>query len=188
MKRSQVPSDEHQYWQTSDACATDHRAAVQRKTVHMRRLAHGAKRDMKLKYRTVVLEVLSRLPRRDRVPHSGVEDSADHAVARSLEGPLWKKKPWGAKKKTKNLVREKQQKTWEREQQKTWKEKNNKKHWGEKNLGREKQQNALGRKNNKTLWGEKHKKTHEGEKKTLRDNKTLGENRKTKHLERKKRS
>ena len=36
---------------------------------------------MKLKYRTVVLEVLSRLPRRDRVAHSGVEDSADHAVA-----------------------------------------------------------------------------------------------------------
>ena len=35
---------------------------------------------MKLKYRTVVLEVLSRLPRRDRVSHSGVEDSADHAV------------------------------------------------------------------------------------------------------------
>ena len=34
-----------------------------------------------LKYRTVVLEVLSRLPRRDRVSHSGVVDSADHAVA-----------------------------------------------------------------------------------------------------------
>ena len=29
---------------------------------------------MKLKYRTVVHEVLSRLPRRDRVSHSGVED------------------------------------------------------------------------------------------------------------------
>ena len=29
---------------------------------------------MMRKYRTVVLEVLSRLPRLDRVPHSGVED------------------------------------------------------------------------------------------------------------------
>ena len=31
-------------------------------------------RDMKLKYRTVVFKVPSRLPRRDSVSHSGVED------------------------------------------------------------------------------------------------------------------
>ena len=49
--------------------------AVQEKdTAHVERLAHEAKRDMKLKYRTVAREVLSRLPRRDRASHSGVED------------------------------------------------------------------------------------------------------------------
>ena len=59
----------------STACVDDHRAAVQEKdTARVKRLAHEAKRDKKLKYRTVVLEVISRLPRRDRVSHSGVED------------------------------------------------------------------------------------------------------------------
>ena len=45
-----------------------------RDTDHVEHLTRAAKRDMKLKYRTVVLEVPSRLPRRDRVSHSGVED------------------------------------------------------------------------------------------------------------------
>ena len=44
-----------------------------RKT-HVKRSAHEAKRGTKLEYRTVVLEVLSRLPRRDRSSHSRVED------------------------------------------------------------------------------------------------------------------
>ena len=43
-------------------------------TANVKRSAHGEKRDMELKYRTVVLEVLPRQPRRDRVSHSGVED------------------------------------------------------------------------------------------------------------------
>ena len=69
------PSNEDEISQNSTACVDGHRAAVQEKdTAHVKRFAHGAKRDMKLKYRTVVLEVLSRLPRRDRVSHSGVED------------------------------------------------------------------------------------------------------------------
>ena len=75
MRLPQEPSDEDQYWQNSDACVADHRAAVQEKdTAHVKRSAHGAKRDMELKYRTVVLEVLPRQPRRDRVSHCGVED------------------------------------------------------------------------------------------------------------------
>ena len=59
-----------------------HCAAVQEKdTAHVKSSAHEAKRDMKLKYRTVVLEVLSRLSRRDR-PHTVVlKASADHAMA-----------------------------------------------------------------------------------------------------------
>ena len=69
------PSDEDEISQNSTACVDGHRAAVQEKdTAHVKRSAHEAKRDMKLKYRTVVLEVLSRLPRRDRVSRSGVED------------------------------------------------------------------------------------------------------------------
>ena len=69
------PSDEDEISQNSTACVDGHRAAVQEKdTAHVKRFAHEAKRDMKLKYRTVVLEVLSLLPRRDRVSHSGVED------------------------------------------------------------------------------------------------------------------
>ena len=73
------PSDEGEVSQNSTARVDGHRAAVQEKdTAHVRRLAHEAKGDMKLKYRTVVLEVLS--PRRDRVSHSGVED-LNHAVA-----------------------------------------------------------------------------------------------------------
>ena len=56
--------DEDQIWQNSTACVDGHRAAVQAKdTAHVKRSAHEAKGDMKLKYRTVVLEVLSRLPR-----------------------------------------------------------------------------------------------------------------------------
>ena len=75
MRLSQEPSDEDQYWQNSTACVDSHRAAVQEKdTAHVKYLIHEAKRDMKLKYSTVVLEVLSRPPRRDRVSHSGVED------------------------------------------------------------------------------------------------------------------
>ena len=75
VRLSQEPSDEDQIWQNSTACVDGHRAAVQEKdTAHVKHVAHGAKRDTKLKYRTVVLEVLSRLPRRDRVSHSGVED------------------------------------------------------------------------------------------------------------------
>ena len=69
------PSDEDEISQNSTACVGGHRAAVQEKdTAHVKRLAHEAKSDMKLKYRTVVLEVLPRLPRRDRESHSGVED------------------------------------------------------------------------------------------------------------------
>ena len=69
------PSDEDQIWQNSTACVDGLRAAVQEKdTAYVKHLAHGAKRDTKLKYRTVVLEVRSRLPRRDRVSRSGVED------------------------------------------------------------------------------------------------------------------
>ena len=65
------PSDEDQHSQNFTACVDGHRAAVQEKeTAHVKRLTHGAK----LEYRTVVLEVLSRLPRRDRVSYSGVED------------------------------------------------------------------------------------------------------------------
>ena len=72
MRLSQEPSDEDEYSQNSDACVDDHHAAAKQKdTAHVK---HLAKRDMKLKYRTVVLEVLLRLPRRDRVSHSGVED------------------------------------------------------------------------------------------------------------------
>ena len=57
-----------------NCCVDGHRAAVQKNdTVHVRRSTHGAKRDTKLKYRTVMLEFLSRLPRRDRVSHSAVE-------------------------------------------------------------------------------------------------------------------
>ena len=68
------PSDEDQYWQNSTVCVDGHRGAVQEKdTAHMKHLAHGAKRDTKLKYRIVVLEVLSRPPRRDRVPHSRLQ-------------------------------------------------------------------------------------------------------------------
>ena len=60
-----------------------HAWMVQEKdTAHVKRLAHEAKRDMKLTYRKVVLEVLSRLPRRDRVLHTVVwKTSADHAEA-----------------------------------------------------------------------------------------------------------
>ena len=62
-------------WQNSHACVAHHRAAVQEKdTAHVKRSARGAKRDTGLKYRTVVLEVLPRQVRRDRVSHSGVED------------------------------------------------------------------------------------------------------------------
>ena len=69
------PSDEDEISQNSNACVDGHRAAVQEKdTAHVKRSAHGAKRDMELKYRTVVLEVLPRQPRRDRVSHCGVED------------------------------------------------------------------------------------------------------------------
>ena len=69
------PSDEDEISQNSTARGDGHSAAVQEKdTAHVKRLAHEAKRDMKLKYRTVVLVVPSRLPRRDRVSHSGVED------------------------------------------------------------------------------------------------------------------
>ena len=54
------PSDEDEISQNSIACVDGHRAAVQEKdTAHVKRLAHVAKRDMKLKYRTVVLEVLA---------------------------------------------------------------------------------------------------------------------------------
>ena len=68
------PSDEDEYSQNSDACVDGHRAAVQEKdTAHAEHSTHGAQRDMKLNYRAVVIEVLSRLPRRDRVLHSGVE-------------------------------------------------------------------------------------------------------------------
>ena len=74
-RRSEALSDEDEISQNSTACVDGHRAAVQEKdTARVKRLAHEAKRDKKLKYRTVVLEVLSRLPRRDRVSHSGVED------------------------------------------------------------------------------------------------------------------
>ena len=66
------PSDEDEYSQNSDACVDGHRAAVLEKdTAHAEHSTHGAQRDMK---RTVVIEVLSRLSRRDRVSHSGVED------------------------------------------------------------------------------------------------------------------
>ena len=76
------PSDDDEISQNSTARVDGHRAAVQEKdTAHVKRLKHGAKIEMNLKYRTVVLEVVSRLPRRDRVSRSGVEDSADHAVA-----------------------------------------------------------------------------------------------------------
>ena len=70
------PSEEDEYSQNYFRCTRgDVRVAVQEKdTAHVKRLARGAERDMKLKYRTVVLWVLSRLPRRDRVSHSGVED------------------------------------------------------------------------------------------------------------------
>ena len=48
------PSDEDEISQNSTACVDGHRAAVQEKdTAHVKRLAHEAKRDMKLKYRTV---------------------------------------------------------------------------------------------------------------------------------------
>ena len=78
----QEPSDEDQIWQNSTACVDGHRAAVQEKdTAHVKHSAHGAKRDTKLKYRTVVLEVLSRLPRCDRASHSGVEDLPQLAMA-----------------------------------------------------------------------------------------------------------
>ena len=67
MRLSQEPSDEDEFSQNSTACVDGHRAAVQGKdTAHVKHLARGAKRDTKLKYRTVVLEVLSRLPRRGR--------------------------------------------------------------------------------------------------------------------------
>ena len=69
------PSEEDEIWQNSTACVDGHRAAVQEKdTAHVKHSAHGARRDTNLEYRTVVLEVLSRLTRRDRVSHSGVED------------------------------------------------------------------------------------------------------------------
>ena len=68
------PSDEDEYSQNSDACVDGHHAAVQQKdTAHVKHLTHGAKRDTKLKYRTVVLEVPSRLPHRDRVSHSALD-------------------------------------------------------------------------------------------------------------------
>ena len=69
------PLDEDEMSQNSTACVDGHHAAVQEKdTAIVKRFAHEAKRDMKLKYRTVVLEVPSRLPRRDGVSHSEVED------------------------------------------------------------------------------------------------------------------
>ena len=78
----QRPSDENEHLQNSVACVDGHHAAVQQKdTAHAKLLAKGAKKDMKLKYRTMVLEVLSRLPRRDRVSHNGWKTSGDHAVA-----------------------------------------------------------------------------------------------------------
>ena len=51
----------HAWMTTAQQCKRD--------TVHVKRLAHEEKRDVKVKYRIVVLEVLSRLA------------SADHAVA-----------------------------------------------------------------------------------------------------------
>ena len=67
--------DKDEISQNSTACVDGHRAAVQEKdTAHVKHLAPGAKRDTKLKYRTVVLKVLSRLPHRERISHSGVED------------------------------------------------------------------------------------------------------------------
>ena len=60
----------------------DYRAAVQEKdTAHVKRPAHGAKRNVELENRTVVPEFLPRQTRRDRVSQRGSKTSADHAVA-----------------------------------------------------------------------------------------------------------
>ena len=65
VRRPQVCPRTETVWQTSDASVADHRTAVQETLSTW---------NMELKYRTVVLEVLPRQPRRDRVSHSGVED------------------------------------------------------------------------------------------------------------------
>ena len=72
VRLSQQPTDEDEISQNSTACVDGHRAAVQEKdTAHVKHLTYGAKRDMKLKYRTVVLEIISRLPRRDSITQWG---------------------------------------------------------------------------------------------------------------------
>ena len=52
------PSDEDEISQNSTACV-DGRSSARERHKHVKRLTHGAKRDTKLEYRTVVLEVLS---------------------------------------------------------------------------------------------------------------------------------